>query len=104
MLLDPCLLSTRKFTVNAALRQMTAEASELGFAPGSVPAAPLYTDAADVGITLTSVRTAQRTHWYQSAEQVDGGGDVVAWVYKPTVETVRRHPRCKDWEVRIFND
>ena len=104
MLLNPCPLDVRKFTVVAEVKQMTAEAGELGFKAGEVPAAQLYDDAADVGITLCTGYPSRRTHWYQIDNLVDGGGDVVAWRYRPTAETVRLHPRCTGWEVLIYND
>ena len=104
MLLTPCPLDVQKFTVLGELKQMSAEASTLGFKAGQVPAGQLYDDAADVGITLCTGYPSRRSHWYQTDSLVDGGGDVVAWRYRPTVETVRRHPRTAGWEVLIYND
>lgn len=103
MLLNPCPLSTRDFTVSVGKPLMFSEASDLGFKAGEVPGAQLYDDACDVGITLTSHHTGEKTHWFQSKDLVVAG-ELQGWTYKPAPETLRKFPKLKGWEVHILND
>lgn len=34
----------------------------------------------------------------------DRDGDVVFWVYRPTVDTLLRHPNLVNWKVLVYND
>lgn len=104
MLLNPCQLSTRDFTVATGKPMMFAEASSLGFRAGQVPGGQLYDDACDEGITLISHRSGDKTHWYRTQEGLVVAGELQGWIYKPTTETLRKQPQLKDWEVHILND
>lgn len=104
MLLNPCPLNTKDFTVSVGAPLMFAEASTLGFKAGEVPGGQLYDDACDVGITVTSHLTGEVTHWYKTQEDLVVHDEVQGWIYKPTPETLRKKPHLKAWEIHILND
>jgi hypothetical protein len=103
MLLNPCPLQTTQFSISPEHKNFVAEASDLGFKPGQSPYGLLYDDACDAGLTLTNPLTGASTHWMLSQEDTDEG-DIVAWIYKPLPETLRKFPKLQHWEVHILND
>jgi hypothetical protein len=106
MQLNPHVRHTAQFTCSKERKSFSAEASDLGFRAGQEPFGRLYDDACDVGITLDNLETGNRTHWYlpQDQPEVDGEGDIKCWVFKPTSETLRAHPKLAGWTVTVFND
>ena len=103
MQLNPCILAVHRFYTHVGTKVKSAEASELGFKPGEVPGGRLYDDACDSGITLNVMGTDVYTHWYEGEAQ-HFQGEVTAWVFHPTTETLRRWPHLQGWQVHILND
>ncbi len=101
MQLQPKPINAQLFKVHAAWQQMSAEHSSLG---NPRLFNPLYDDAADVGIALHNPDSQTTTYWHLVDEGRDTEGDVMRWLFRPTVETVRRHPHLADWQVIVFND
>jgi len=65
---------------------------------------PLYDDAADVGFALYNPATNVTTNWYWAEEERDKEGDLVVEIFKPTHETLRKHPKLQGWTIHILND
>ena len=103
MQLNPCPLQAQWFTSDRGRKLMFADASDLGFKAGQVPGGALYDDAADFGITLRNTDKGTVAHWYES-DMLFHNGEQIGWRYKPTNETLRKHPNLKGWEVHILND
>lgn len=69
----------------------------------------LYDDACDVGIAIQSVKTQKVVTYYLHKTVKPEGrefcvGEVVAWEYLPTTESIRQVPECAGTSVTIFND
>lgn len=95
--LDMFAYDHAKFSWSLALTRATTEASEVGF-NGCYR---LYDDAVDEGI---AIRGKEGVSTFYLADTQKYEGDIVAWIFKPTSETVRKFPRLKRWEVCIIND
>lgn len=67
-------------------------------------AAQLYDDACDVGIVLYNPFTGRTTRWYLQQEVKDQEGELQVTVFKPTSETLHKHPANEGWELHILND
>lgn len=103
MLLNPCPFQVKQFSFHKGHKSIVAEASELGFKPGQVPYSRLYDDSADVGITLRNPDTGATTHWF-CGEELKMDGEIVAWIFWPTAETLWKHLNLAGWQVHILND
>lgn len=91
--LEPCPVSTDRFTYMPAERMFVCEASALARSPfGRV-----YADACDVGLTLVSHVTGARVVCTVVGEKYDREGDLQWWDL---------HPLAADcsWSVRVYND
>ena len=91
-----------QFTRHNQTKTLSAEASSLGLRPGQTPLYRLYDDAADFGMFL-STRAGEPTAWYLN-EEIKNEGDLMAWEFRPCVETIRKYPALKTWAVIVFND
>jgi hypothetical protein len=94
--------STRLFTWDKDANRFITEASDL--AANGVDFGPVFDDAVDEGLIITSHRTGAEAKFYISYT-VDGDhGEVVSWVLKPTNDTVRKMSWMADVDVVVLND
>lgn len=100
MRLNIAPISSDRFTFDAATGLFTAEASDIQ----DQHLNPLYDDAADVGLVMVSSKTGKLVRYYMSRETRDNDGDIEAWDYHPTSESIREVPECQGTSVTIFND
>lgn len=89
-----------QFTYDHDTNTFTGWASELG----SRLFAPVYEDAADLGLTIVSGKTGSGATYYIAEEERDDDNDISLWKLMPTPETIRRLPLLKDTTVIVFND
>ena len=102
-LLNPIPYSTQSISrTSSAHKVLLTEASDLGMRPGQTWD-QLYDDACDIGIALKSHKTGAVTHWFL-AETVIYEGEARAWILKPVMESVRKHPQLAGFELRVLND
>ena len=64
----------------------------------------VYPDACDEGITLISAQTGQEVDYAVNSVDHDEEGDIAGWWLKPTAQSIRRVPACKNTHVLIIND
>lgn len=65
---------------------------------------PFYDDAVDVGLVIQSAKTGKLVRYFLLNVTKDGDGDVEAWNYSPTTESIREVPECQGTSVTVFND
>ena len=94
-------ISTDRLTWSKQTRSFVAEISD--FNGTNLQLARLYPDACDVGLTLVSHRTG-REATYALYQEVRSEGEVQAWEFTPTRETLRAQPQLKGTKVVLFND
>jgi hypothetical protein len=95
------VLSTNQFTWIPERRELVAEASDLG---SSFQLEQLYVDACDEGVKIISDRTGQEAAFYLVQRKTDGEGDLLAWVFEPTLEAIRKQPQLAGVKVVVLND
>lgn len=90
------MLNSNQFTYTD--QTFVAFASDLGdFRPERI-----YPDACDVGFKMESERTGVvATYYLAEVERKDG--DVAAWHFNPTSESIRKIAGIKGTKVTIFN-
>jgi hypothetical protein len=65
---------------------------------------PLYNDACDIGFAVKSETTGNVVVYYMTEVVKDGTGEVVAWDYMPTPDSIKKYPLCATTVARVFND
>lgn len=93
-------LSSKLFDYDHETNTFSAWMSELG----PQPFHPVFNDAADVGVSIVSSKTAAIADFYISLTEKDVEHDIVAWHLIPTPDTIKLFPLLKDTKVVIFND
>lgn len=87
----------------AAMVCLFADASSLGLAPGALPFGRLYDDSADVGCALRNPTTDFVGRFFLVEEVLSDAGDVVAWEFAATSETINRHRGAARCTLTIYN-
>lgn len=89
------------FTVNAKDKVMTCELSDL-----STPFQQLYDDACDEGIKLESPKSGNVSYWYvdEAVHTQDEDHELMYYILKPVMESIRKFPNLKGWKLMVFND
>ena len=99
-IVDLPAISSDQFTVNKAIKLLSAEASDLQhFYLGRV-----YPDACDQGFRLVNAKTGNATDWVLTNTDIDAEGDARAWIFVPIRRSVRDNPAMFGWEIHIYND
>lgn len=65
---------------------------------------PLYADAKDKGIFITSSKTGITIRYYLARTERDNDGDVKAWMFRPVAVDISNYPAAARTKVVIFND
>lgn len=81
--------TTEQFQLQPENKCYVAEASELGFAPGSM-AAHLYLN--------------DNLFQCYGTDMDASGEDVMGWRFKPSMGTLKMSPAFNGWQVLIIND
>ena len=93
-------ISSKLFDYDHDTNTFSAWVSELG----PQPFHQIFEDAADVGVSIVSSKTAEIADFFISITEKDAEQDIVAWHLKPTPITIQKLPLLKDATVVIFND
>jgi len=64
----------------------------------------VYPDACDEGITLVSTQTGQEVDYVVTSVDQNQEGEIAGWWLKPTAQSIRRVPACRNTHVLIIND
>lgn len=100
MRLNTAPISSDRFSYDTKTKLFVTEASDIQ----GQHLNPLYDDVADVGLVMVSSKTGKLVRYYLAHEVRDGDGDIEAWDYHPTSESVREVPECQGTSVTVFND
>jgi len=92
--------SSKQFTWDNMNKVGIAEDSSLGH----VRPMRLYSDSADIGIAIRSAKTGEVGRWYYFGVKNDQEGELVYWIYRPTIETARQFPHLANTLLHILND
>jgi hypothetical protein len=91
--------STNTLHIAPNSKVLVGEASEMG-----LRITQLYDDACDEGLCLMSHKTGECSYWYLSQRVTSPDSELMAWVFKPCAETLRKTPVLEGWELRVLND
>ncbi len=81
-------------------RALYADASDLKWTTSS----RLFDDACDVGIAVFNPRTDSTTVWFESTTHNNKDNELLATIFEPTAETLRKYPATKGYRLFILND
>lgn len=94
-----------QFDFDRATKLFTTEISMLCEGQRQLPVfTQIYDDACDVGLKLVSDKTGKEVVFYLDTEDRDGENEIQGWRLKPTTESIRKVPECKDLTMLIIND
>jgi hypothetical protein len=93
------IIPGRLFTVSDSGSKLVAEISDL---TGFDLFKRLYDDACDAGFALRTTHSV--TRWSLAIEERDSEGDIIAWHFNPTSESVTVNPDCEGWDLTVLND
>lgn len=64
----------------------------------------VYDDACDVGFVVVSKKSGNHAVFVHSHTERDREGEIVAWKFIPTQNTLRRLPSMTGWKAIVLND
>lgn len=101
MQLPVIAIGVQRFTCSPVCKHLVAEHSDL---MGYSLQQRLYDDAYDVGFALHNPMTRAETRWAFARESRDAEHELIAMIFVPCTESVRKHPELQGWEVHVLND
>lgn len=93
-------VSSVLFSVDKSEKMMMVEDSTLSH---YVKLDRIYEDACDVGFSIKSDKTGGIVTWYE-ADTISERGELVATIFRPISESIRKFPAVKGWEIHVLND
>jgi hypothetical protein len=96
--------SSDLFTVYKDRQELATYRSDLEANTDGGIFAQVYDDACDEGFVIVSAKSGKEAVFAHEDSIVDGEGEILADVYIPTRDTVRRLPHLKGWKAVLLND